>query len=213
MKPNRPYPNLYIIGLTGTIAAGKSLVSAYLKEQYGFVHIDADIEAKKVMPKLEDAIVEAFGKSVEAEDGGVDKKKLSALVFSSQEALLKLNAIAHPPTVSHIEGLLKRLDRKGKKTFVVLEAIELLRTKLKDLVQEVWVVDAPPRLRQERMVQNRGMSEEEAMMRIRSQWSGRKYRKYAHRIIRNPYKKKVTLHRQIDEIMEQYQNGDPYFEN
>ena len=73
--------------------------------------------------------------------------------------------------------------------------------------------DDGPRIVRVKHFSLKPMSEEEAMMRIRSQWSGRKYRKYAHRIIRNPYKKKVTLHRQIDEIMEQYQNGDPYFEN
>src|SRR4051794_17079112 len=90
--------SVYLIGLTGGIAAGKSTIARRLVE-HGAMHIDADQLARRVVergtPGLE-AVREAFGDSVIAPDGSLDRAKLGALVFADPAALQTLNAIVHP---------------------------------------------------------------------------------------------------------------------
>jgi dephospho-CoA kinase len=89
---------VYLIGLTGGIASGKSVVARRLAER-GAIHVDADVLARQVVePGTEGlaAVAKEFGPEVIAPDGSLDRAALGALVFSDSERLSTLNAITHP---------------------------------------------------------------------------------------------------------------------
>lgn len=87
-----------VIGITGSIATGKSTVSKMIRE-LGFTVVDADIAAKVVVEPGEEAyqkIVEHFGKEILLANGEIDRKKLGDLVFQNEKKRLLLNSIVHP---------------------------------------------------------------------------------------------------------------------
>src|ERR1700712_1955825 len=96
--PLRYDVQMYLIGLTGGIASGKSTVATRLAEP-GAVHIDADQVARDVVEPGTDAlqrIAETFGSHLLRADGSLDRPALGAVVFGNPEQLEKLNAIVHP---------------------------------------------------------------------------------------------------------------------
>lgn len=136
---------MYIIGLTGGIGTGKSVVAQILAEQ-GAVVLDADRVGHAVYapgrPAYDDIVAE-FGREVVAEDGTIDRKKLGPIVFSSPEKLARLNAITHPRMKEMMREQLAEVERGGA-AVAVLEAALLFDAGWDDLTDEVWVtvVDA-----------------------------------------------------------------------
>ncbi len=161
------WANKYVIGLTGNIAMGKSLVRKML-EHLGAYTIDADGLSHQVMapgaPAYQPAI-ETFGRWILDKDGKVDRTKLGAVVFSHPEALARLEALTHPIVGQAIDTLINR----AKQPIVVIEAIKLLETSIGQQVDSIWVVDAAPQIQLERLTSKRGMSEYEARKRIDTQ--------------------------------------------
>ena len=89
---------MFLIGLTGGIASGKSVVAARLRE-LGAIHVDADLLAREVVEPGTDGlrqIAERFGPEVIASDGSLDRAALGAIIFSDTRSRLALNAITHP---------------------------------------------------------------------------------------------------------------------
>ena len=157
----------YVIGLTGNIATGKSVVRKML-EHLGAYTIDADALSHRAMSKGAPAyqpVVDRFGKWILAEDGEIDRSKLGNLVFGVPDALKALEEIVHPFVGGAVDLLVKR---SGQNT-VVIEAIKLLEGDLAKKCDSVWVTDAPESLRVSRLVQKRNLTEEEAIRRVRSQ--------------------------------------------
>lgn len=110
-----------VIGLTGGIASGKSTVARMLIDKKITV-IDADVIAKQAVEKGKPAygqIVEAFGKEILLENGGIDRKKLGAIVFTDEQKRLTLNQIVHPAVRAE---MMKQRDEAvaRKEQFVVL---------------------------------------------------------------------------------------------
>ncbi|TMB67977.1 MAG: dephospho-CoA kinase [Chloroflexi bacterium] len=136
---------MYVIGLTGGIGTGKSVVAEILREQ-GVVILDADRVGHEVYlpgrPAYEDIVAE-FGQDVVAEDGTIDRKKLGPIVFSSPDKLARLNAITHPRMKEMMRERLAEAERVGTRV-AVLEAALLFDAGWNDLTGEVWVtvVDA-----------------------------------------------------------------------
>jgi len=161
------YPGKTIIGLTGNIATGKSLVRRML-EHLGAFGIDADSLVRRAMspgaPAYE-PIVANFGKYILDKNGQIDRQKLARIVFTDPEALRVLESLTHP-IVRQVIGL---LIRRAKQDIVVVEAIKLFEGGLADECDLVWVVDAPRDVQLTRLTRDRGMSEEEATMRIDAQ--------------------------------------------
>lgn len=161
------WPNKYVIGLTGNIAMGKSLVRTMLQYAGAFT-IDADGLAHQVMAPGAPAyqsVIETFGRWIVNPDGQIDRNKLGAVVFSHPEALARLEALTHPIVGQGIDTLISR----AKQPVVVVEAIKLVDGVLGEQVDSVWVVDAAPQLQMERLMQNRGLTEYEARKRIDTQ--------------------------------------------
>ncbi len=161
------WANKYVIGLTGNIAMGKSLVRKML-EHLGAYTLDADGLAHQVMAPGAPAygpVIETFGKWLLDSEGRVDRNKLGAVVFAHPEALNRLEALTHPIVSQGVDTLINL----SKRPIVVIEAIKLLETVLGQQVDTIWVVDAAPQIQLERLMTKRGMSEYEARKRIDSQ--------------------------------------------
>jgi dephospho-CoA kinase len=165
------WANKYVVGLTGNIAMGKSLVRKML-EHLGAYTIDADGLAHQVMAPGAPAyqpVIETFGKWILDREGKVDRTKLGAVAFSHPEALVRLEALTHPIVGQGIDTLVSR----ARQPVVVIEAIKLIEGALAQQVDSIWVVDASAQVQLERLMTKRGMSEYEARKRIDTQNSQR----------------------------------------
>ena len=160
-------PGKFIIGLTGNIATGKSVVRKML-EHLGAYSIDADsLSHRAIAPGApgHKPVVETFGKWVLNEDGSIDRGKLGKLVFNDPAALGQLEAIVHPLVGQAVDLMVKRASQR----VVVVEAIKLLESSLREQVDAIWVVYAPEEIQVERLMRKRGMSRAEALGRIHAQ--------------------------------------------
>ncbi|MBL0777530.1 MULTISPECIES: dephospho-CoA kinase [Streptomyces] len=165
---------MLIVGLTGGIGAGKSEVSRLLVE-HGAHLVDADRIAREVVepgtPGLA-AVAEAFGESVLAADGSLDRPRLGEIVFADPERRAVLNGIVHPLVGARSAELQSQAPEDG----VVVHDVPLLTENgLAELYDLVIVVDVAPQTQVERLVRARGMSEEEARARMAAQ-AGREER-------------------------------------
>jgi dephospho-CoA kinase len=161
---------MLLVGLTGNIASGKSTVAQLLSER-GATIIDADVLARRAVErgsKAFEAIVRRWGTSVLAPDGHLDRGALRRVVFGNPNELESLNEIVHP----EVERLrdLRISEARGRGDKVVVCDIPLLfEKKMADSFDRIVLVDAPRPLRLERLVNDRGLRETEAMDMIAAQ--------------------------------------------
>ena len=173
----------YVIGVTGNIACGKSLVLETLAG-LGADTIDADRVAHEVMapgtPTAE-RIIAAFGEEIRGQDGGIDRRALGAIVFRDPDKLALLDSLAHPPTVAAIR------DRVAASTaaVVAIDAIKLFEAGVADDCDEVWVVTCTPEQQVERLMRRNGFDREEALRRIQAQPPQEEKVRRADRVIDN----------------------------
>jgi dephospho-CoA kinase len=185
------WPGIYVIGLTGGIASGKSTVSETL-QGLGATIIDADAITREVQSPGSDALEEirrAFGDGVIAPDGTLDRRKLGQIVFSSERSLHTLNSIIHPRVIERtkeaLRGLVESASREGPMPVAVVDAPLLLEAGVDSIVDEVWVVALPREQQAERLMKREGYSAGEAFMRIDSQMPLEEKEKRADRVIDN----------------------------
>ncbi|WP_424534567.1 dephospho-CoA kinase [Sphaerisporangium viridialbum] len=156
------------IGLTGGIGSGKSEVSRRLAG-HGAVVIDADKIAREVVEPGTTGlalVVEAFGRGVLRDDGSLNRERLGQIVFADPEKLRRLNAIVHPRVGERVAEL---QEGAPDDAVVVYDVPLLAENDLAPMYDVVIVVDAPDEVRLARLVDLRGMAEEDALARIRSQ--------------------------------------------
>jgi dephospho-CoA kinase len=161
------WPGKQIIGLTGNIATGKSVVRRML-EHLGAYTIDADALSHRVISKGAPGyqpVLDRFGTWLLDKDGQIDRAKLGRLVFADGQALAQLEDIIHPYVLQAVDVLIKRATQ----AVVVIEAIKLLETDLRTQCDTIWVTDAPQPVQIERLIRKRGMSPDEAAQRVHSQ--------------------------------------------
>jgi dephospho-CoA kinase len=177
------WPGKFVIGITGNIATGKSVVRKML-EHLGAYGIDADALAHRAMAKGgpgHPLILDAFGQWVLDEEEQIDRARLAKIVFTDPTALGKLEAIVHP-LVNHAVDL---LVRRAKQNVVAIEAIKLLETDLAAGCDTIWVVDSPTELRIARLMHKRNMTEATARQRIAAQSPQEQKIRAAKTIIKN----------------------------
>jgi len=158
------WANKYVIGLTGNIATGKSVVRQMLQHLEAYT-IDADSLSHRAMAPGAPAykpIIDTFGQFILDADKNINRAMLGGIVFNNPEALARLEAIVHPVVGAAINALVSRAQQR----VVVVEAIKLLEGDLGQAVDEVWVVDASPESQLKRLVERRKMPEAEARQRI-----------------------------------------------
>ena len=157
----------YVIGLTGNIACGKTLVLDELRA-LGAETIDADRVAHQVMqpggPAYQ-AIVAHFGPEIVAPDGALDRRKLGAIVFNSPAELDALEHIVHPATVAAIRAQVARATAP----VAVIDAIKLFEAGLDQDSDQIWVVRCAPAQQLERLMRRNNFSRAEALTRINAQ--------------------------------------------
>jgi dephospho-CoA kinase len=155
------------IGLTGNIACGKSTVGKLLVAR-GAEYIDADRLVHTLMEPgtpENDRIVARFGPEVRAEDGRIDRPRLGAIVFADPAALRDLEAILHPGVRQEI----RRRMAAATASVLVVDAIKLLESGLAKEMDAVWVVTCPRAEQVRRLMTERGLTAEQAEVRISAQ--------------------------------------------
>lgn len=191
---------MILLGLTGGIGSGKSTVSALLAAR-GAVIIDADAITRELQAPGAPLLAElaaTFGDSIIAADGSLDRPALAAIAFSDPEALKALNAIVHPAVAREMDRRLG--EQRGTDNVVVLD-IPLLAENPRKGLSGVIVVDVPVETAVGRLVEQRGMTAEDAHARIAKQASREQRAAIADRIIDNSGTL-AELERSVDEVWE-----------
>lgn len=158
-----------IIGITGNIATGKSVVRHMLTNA-GALSIDADVIAHRLYYKdgpAYEEVLETFGQPILSKDGQISRQKLGQIVFSDTEKLRYLEAILHPLV---IEAIQERIDR-AQTPIIAVEAIKLLEAGVDQICDQVWVSHATTETQLARLMQIRNLTEQEASLRLALQTS------------------------------------------
>ena len=178
---------MYRIGLTGSIATGKSTATNMLKELGAFV-IDCDKTARDVVAPGTWGIAKieaAFGKDAVAADGSMDRVYIGDLVFRNPEMKKRLENILFPLIFEALDEELLRLEREGATPVVFLDMPLLYEVKYDSYVDEVWLVYVPFEVQLSRLMKRNGYTKEEALLRIHSQISVDKKKSLAQQVIDN----------------------------
>jgi dephospho-CoA kinase len=188
-----------VIGLTGGIGSGKSTVSALLAAK-GAVIVDADEvvrEQQRPGSAVFDAMVERFGPGIVAADGTLDRAAVADIVFGDPQALEDLNNIVHPAVGTEIARRMEALS--GTDAVVVLDVPLLVEASRGYALAGLIVIDVDPDIAVERLVMQRGMTEDDARSRISRQASREERRARADVVIDNRGTP-MDLARQIDAV-------------
>ena len=192
------------IGITGSIACGKSTVSDYLKET-GYPIIDADTLGHVALTSedVKRRLSETFGANILV-NNEISREVLGKLVFGNDNNLKKLNNIIHPKIK---ELILKLQEEHENEDLVFLDIALLYEANFVDLVEKVAVVYVDEDVQLKRLMTRNFLSKEEALKRIESQMSPQEKASLGDFVINNSYRKEDTF-QQIDEILEKLKRGD-----
>jgi len=189
------------IGLTGSIATGKSTVSLMF-EDFDIPVIDADKLAREVVYPGEEAyqlVVDTFGEAILLEDKTLDRKLLGEIIFTDEAKRQQLNRIVHPAIR---KKMIKKRDAliAGGAAFVVLDIPLLLESKLEHFVDKIIVVFVDEEIQLQRLMARNDYTEKEALQRIRSQMPVKEKAQLADVIINNNGSKNETF-KQLEKII------------
>jgi dephospho-CoA kinase len=174
-----------VVGLTGGIGSGKSTVSALLAAK-GAVVVDADAvvhELQRPGTAVFEAMVDRFGNGIVAADGSLDRSAVADIVFNDPDALADLNGIVHPAVGAEI---VRRMDELSTTDALVVLDVPLMVESARGYpVAGLIVVDVDPDVAVRRLVEKRGMREDDARARIARQASREERRARADVVIEN----------------------------
>lgn len=159
---------MLVVGLTGGIGSGKSTVSELLAERRAVI-VDADRIARQVVEPGGPAyqpLIDRFGPAIVSPDGSIDRPALAAIAFPDPQALADLNAITHPPVG---EVIASRLAEEAQTNHVVILDVPLLVESGRMTTAATIVVDCPPDVALRRLVEQRGLDEDDARRRMAAQ--------------------------------------------
>jgi dephospho-CoA kinase len=174
----------FLLGLTGNIACGKSTVGQVLAERYAAEYVDADrlVHALYAAGTPETAAIAArFGANLLQADGTIDRRRLGDLVMSNDAALRDLERILDPGVGRAIRD---RVDNTSARV-VVLDAIRLVESGIADHCDTVWVVICDRELQLRRLGASRGLTHEQAALRIAAQRPADEKLRHANAVITN----------------------------
>src|SRR5215467_13166584 len=152
------------VGLTGSIAVGKSYVVSVLQE-LGCVVFDADKVAHSVMepglPAYRD-IVSEFGTGVLADNGTIDRAKLGAIVFSNEALRRRLNEIVHPRVIAEQDRLMRDAEANNPSGIAIVDAALMIESGGYKRFDKLIVVFCDPETQIERLMSRNGIGREDA---------------------------------------------------
>ncbi|HSE37596.1 MAG TPA: dephospho-CoA kinase [Blastocatellia bacterium] len=173
------------VGLTGSIAVGKSFVVSVLAE-LGCITFDADKVAHSVMkpgcPAYDD-IVREFGESILAPDGSIDREKLGAIVFANEARRMRLNEIVHPRVIEEQNRLLQEAEAKNPHGISVVDAALMIESGGYKRFDKLIVVYCARETQIERLMRRNRITREDAERRVAAQMSSDEKQKYADYLI------------------------------
>jgi len=193
--------------LTGSIATGKSYVSAYFKNNFGFQVVDADKIGHAVLerPEIIGIVEKNFGSSV-IKDGSVNRQALGKLVFSDYKKLVELNGIIHPMLIKEAIQAIELFSENGP---VIFEAAVLFEAGWHKYFNTIILTTCERKIQLERIIKRDQINEIEAMARIKSQIP------FEEKLSMSDYAidtsrgiEEITC--VLDEIAEKLINGNPY---
>jgi dephospho-CoA kinase len=180
-------PEMLTVGLTGGIGSGKSTVAKILAE-LGAPSFDADKVGHEIYlpggPAYHDVIA-AFGNTIVAADGTIDRKKLGPIVFADPAQLRRLESIVHPRMFERMREMVAEMRAQGVRAPIVIEAAILIEARWQPLFDEIWLVVAPRNKVIERVEAERGLKPEQTEARIKAQLSDDERRKHSSLVIDN----------------------------
>jgi len=159
---------MYLIGITGSIATGKSTILSALREQ-GYPAIDADKVAHDMLENDDDLwayLVSQFGDEILDAEGRICRSSLAALVFSNRQALRTLERKMHPLIRRELVDQFAEIYQKDKPQLAFVEAALLPQLGIDDLLSEVWIIETHHEQQLDRLQSERHYSAEEAEVRI-----------------------------------------------
>ena len=179
---------MFVLGITGGIGAGKSLVLSIIDEEFDAYIVEADKLAHKLMLKGEDAyrqIIDTFGDEIiDPDSEQIDRSLLGSIVLNDEEKLAKLNAIMHPAVKEYIKKDIKAQAEAGTELYVI-EAALLIQDGYTSICNEIWYIHADREVRIQRLIQSRGYSREKAEAFLSNQPSDEFFENNSDQIINN----------------------------
>lgn len=160
-------PDVEIIGITGGIGSGKSVVSRVLRLN-GFHVYDCDMEARRLMERdvrLKRALCEILGDEIYADGINLDRKRMASIIFSDKQILSQVNSLVHSAVK---QDFLWYASRNATGT-VFCESAILASSGLDAVCDRVWIVDAPENMRIDRVKRRNGMDISEIKRRMDAQ--------------------------------------------
>ena len=176
-----------VLGLTGNIASGKSMVASMF-EALGSKVIDVDDIARKIVEPSEPAweeIVHTFGRSILNPDNTINRKTLGEIIFNDEAKRTLLNNITHPKIMKQVRDNVVKYEIEGVEVVIIEAALIVEKGGLKDLIEKLIVVISDEESQIDRLTKRNGLSREEALSRINSQMPASEKLEYADYIIDN----------------------------
>ena len=192
-----------IIGITGSIACGKSTVSNYLKSK-GYIVIDADKIGHEALDDdyVKEKLILAFGNEI-LEDNKINRQKLGELVFGNSSNLNVLNSIIHPEIRKKI---LEKIDKNNDKELIFIDVALLFEAKFDDLVDKIIVVYVDKNTQLTRLMKRNSISKKEALSRIVSQMSPIEKAKLGDYTVNNNFDV-INTYEQVDKVLSELKKG------
>lgn len=173
------------VGLTGSIAVGKSFVTSVFAE-LGCHTLDADVTAREVVlpgsPGLE-AVAETFGREVLNADGTLNRQRLGELVFNDEAKRQQLNQILHPFIIARQDEIMREWEREDPYGIGIIDAALMIESGGYKRFDKLIVVHCRPEVQLERLMLRNGLTREEAEARINSQMPQAEKQKFADYLI------------------------------
>jgi dephospho-CoA kinase len=173
------------VGLTGSIAVGKSFVCDRFRE-LGCHVLDADKTAREVVEPGTlglQLIVNEFGPDILQTSGALDRGKLAAIVFANEEKRKTLNSIVHPLVIEAQDGWLSETERRDPDGIAIVDAALMIESGGYRRFDKLIVVWCKPDIQLQRLMARSGLSEQEARQRIASQMPQEEKKKFADHLI------------------------------
>jgi dephospho-CoA kinase len=191
-----------VIGITGGIGSGKSIVCEILQNHYQAFLINMDQIAHSFMEPGEisyELIVKHFGSNIIDQEGKIDRKRLGEIVYQDEAELKCLNSFTHPYVLSYVKNLIFEKSLSGEKLICVESALPV-EGKLSEICDEVWYVKASDAIRRERLETNRNYSKEKIDSIMSKQITEEKYKEIGSKIINNETSQDELI-KQIDNLL------------
>ena len=173
------------VGLTGSIAVGKSFVLGVLAE-LGCRVLNADVTAREVVapesPGLQ-AAVDAFGTEILLPDGGLDRARLGSLIFADEQKRLRLNSILHPFIIAKQDEQMRKWESEDPKGIAVIDAALMIESGGYRRFDKLIVVHCRPEVQLQRLMSRDGLDREQAEQRIAAQMPQEEKKKFADFLI------------------------------